>query len=260
VTYRHLIAACVILPWAIGFIFLAIYILKPSPEEEVRREHDQFVHLLEQLDQTERTKAADLSKIMAVMGPEIDYAQLHKESDLNSASGIEGARQRRNLYVAQMDGFSKTLEKSWSQVKAIVDHSDLEEPFQGQLKAELTVDESDVYPKFRAWHAAMGKFIESVDNYLNTSEHYLGQFKWTDESLSFSDRKVATDISKAQSEVRLAQDNYRQLGTAVNLGQNHTLEFVQNTLRELQLQLKAQIEARKNVSEGPVTEPPLVKP
>lgn len=189
--------------------------------------------MLDQFDQAERTLKADVDKLEA-SAPGIDSNNLYQRLDLSTIDGIDTARKRTAAFATQMEDFANILEKDWAKVKAIIDNSDLNEPLQSQLKAKLALDETDRYPKYRAWTAAAHDDVEAVDRYLDVNEHYLGQFKWSDNTLSFTNPKVPGDVAKAQAALNLTEDNYKQAASAALNNRGNTVQFVLATLHEME--------------------------
>jgi hypothetical protein len=57
---------------------------------------------------------------------------------------------------------------------------------------------------------------------------------------------VASDITKAQAALKLAEDHYTQAAASALKSRSHTLMFVRDTIRDLQERIKADINAEKD--------------
>jgi hypothetical protein len=137
-------------------------------------------------------------------------------------------------FATQMDNFGALNEQLWAEIQRIVQHNDLDEPFASQLRQKLSLDESDIYPKYRNWILAAREEVAAVTHYLDVNEHYLGQFKWHDNSLTFTNPRVPGDIAKAQAALAAADDHYSLTGRAALQNHGNTVTFVLAAMRDLE--------------------------
>jgi hypothetical protein len=233
ITRRGLILTCVGLPWAIALAWFAFFLSSPTPEQKIVVEHAKLRRLLADLDTIEK----DLSKgvnALAAAGHGIDVTNIYQGINLSDIKGIHTARERVSVFGAQMDKFGLLLEEIWGRIAERVKTTDLDEPLATQLKQQLSRDESDIYPRYRDWIIAARENVEAITHYLDVNEHYLGQFKWSDNSLTFTNPDVARAIAKAQVPLLAAEDHYRRAGRAALQNHADTIKFVLSTMREME--------------------------
>jgi hypothetical protein len=211
----------------------AMKLLSPTPEQKKAIDHGKLLQLLGELEIVERRMLNQTANVQTESHG-IESWNIYQGINLSDIEGIHNARQRVSVFGAQMDRFATLNEQYWVDIKATVQHSDLDEPYASRLKAALTSDETTVYPRYRDWFSAARENAEAVTHYLDVSEHYLGKFKWGDNRLTFTDPKVARDLAKAQADLVAVEEHYqRASGTAL---QNHatTIRVVLAALRDLE--------------------------
>jgi hypothetical protein len=230
---RRLVIATIAAFWAMVLGLAAWNLLSPTPQQKVAIEHEKLRRLLADLDIIERALSGHLSELTAA-GQGIDVGNIYQGINLSNIEGIHTARQRVSIFSKQMDEFGVLLEDYWARIAEKVKATDLDEPLATQLKEKLSLDQSNVYPNFRAWILAAREDVEAVTHYLDVNEHYLGQFKWGDNSLSYSNPRVPADLSKAQASVATADDHYKRASRAALQNPGKTTTFVLSAMRELE--------------------------
>jgi hypothetical protein len=133
-----------------------------------------------------------------------------------------------------MDKFGLLLEDIWGRIAQKVKTNDLDEPLATQLKQQLSRDESNIYPKYRDWILAARENVEAITHYLDVNEHYLGQFKWSDNSLTFTNPDVPRAIAKAQAPLVAAEDHYKRASRAALQNHGDTIKLVLSAMREME--------------------------
>ena len=232
-TRRGLIVICVGLPWAVALGSLALFLSSPTPEQKTVIEHAKLRRLLGDLDAIEKDLGRRVNEIEAASHG-IDVGNIYQKIDLSKIEGIHTARERVSVFGAQMDKFGLLLEDIWRRIAEKVNATDLDEPLATQLKQTLLHDQSDIYPKYRDWILAARENVEAVTQYLDVNEHYLGQFKWSDNSLTFTNPDVPRAIAKAQVPLLAAEEHYRRASRAALQNHGNTIKFVLSTMREME--------------------------
>jgi hypothetical protein len=214
----------------------AVAIVNPpasSAEQTLAIQHQKLADLLDELDGLERNLSSRLDELTAT-GKGIDVGNIYQGINLGNVEGIHTARQRVSIFTKQMDEFGVVLENYWARIAEKVKATDLDEPLASQLKEQLSLDQSNVYPNFRAWILAAREDAEAVTHYLDVNEHYLGQFQMTDNTLSFTDPRVPADLSKAQSPLLAAEEHDKRASRAALQNPVKIIKFVLSALREME--------------------------
>ena len=235
-TRNHLLIAALSVVW---LILVGIFVWTKFPvtrHQKVTTELTKFRHLLVELDVPERAYAAQIAELTKASHG-IDFHTIYQGLDLNTIEGIQTARQRVTVFDTQTEKFVAINEQLWHQIKRIVDHSNLDQPFEDLLKEKLSLDESDVYPKYRALIPAAREYAEAVTHYLDFNEHYLGQFKRVGNTLTFSNPRVPQDLTKAQLALAGAQVHYERAVRVAFQNRGNTLTFVETAVRDLQKEM-----------------------
>ena len=236
-TRNHLLIAFFSAVWLALLGIAASVLFPPTPLHKLGKEHEKFRQLLIALDVSERAYAAQIDALVTASHG-IDYHTIYQGIDLNTIEGVQTARQRASAFGAQTEKFVAIHEQLWRQIKRIVDHNNLDEPYASQLKKTLNLDETDVYPKYRALIPAAREEVEADTHFLDVNEHYLGQFKRTGTSLTFSNPRVPQDLGKAQLAVTFAEEHYERVARAAFKNHGNTLKFVQSALRDLEKEIR----------------------
>ena len=145
---------------------------------------------------------------------------------------IHAARQRARIFGVQINRFSADLENLWAQMAEKVRNNDLDEPLATELKEKLSLDQSDIYPKYRAWIRAARKEVGALTRYGDFYEHYRSQFTLTENRFTFTDPKVAAGLSKVQTTLVSAEDNCRRAAEIALENRGNTLQFVASAMPE----------------------------
>jgi TonB family protein len=236
VTRNRLLIAALSAVWLI-LVGISVWTRFPiTRHQKVTTEFTKFRKLLVALDVPERAYAAQFAELTKTSHG-VDYRTIYQGIDLDTIEGIQTARQRVTVFATQTEKCVAINEQLWRQIKKIVDQSDLDQPFEGLLKDKLSLDESDVYPKYRALIPAAREYAEAVTHYLDFNEHYLGQFKRTGGTLTFSNPRVPQDLTKAQLALAAAQVHYESAARAAFQNRGNTLKFVEAAVRDLQKEM-----------------------
>jgi hypothetical protein len=192
-------------------------------------EHERLRRLLVNLERIEEAPHTDLAELTGSGQHNLD-----QQLNFNSIEEIDAARQRARIFGAQLNRFSAEIENSWAQIAEKVRNNDLDEPLATELNEKLSVDQSNIYPNYRAWIRAAREVVEAVTRYCDFYEHNWGQFKLTENSLTFTDPKVAAALSKVQTRLIAAEEHYRYAAHAALENCGNTIQFVASAMREME--------------------------
>jgi hypothetical protein len=205
----------------------------PLPDASIGIEHQKLQRLLTELLASEKELGNQLTELDA-SSTKITSDNIYQGIDISKIDGIRTARERAAFFGTQMDQFGAALEASWVRIGKIVHTSDLDEPLDLQLREQLSLDEVDVYPKYRAWISAAHQKVEAIHHYLNVSEQYLGQFTWRDNKLVFANPRAAADIGNARAALSAAEEEYDRAARAVTGHHAKTTGFVGSAMKDLE--------------------------
>jgi hypothetical protein len=226
--------------WLIGVGLLAWTTLLPPPipvpDEKIGIEHAKLRGLLVDLLGSERELSRQLHELDA-SAQKIDADNIYQGIDISKIDGIRTARERLAIFGMQMDKFGAALEESWARIGKIVHASNLDEPLASQLIEQLSLDEIDVYPKYRVWIRAADKKVDALTQYLDMTERYLGQFTWRDNTLSFANPRAAADIGKARVALRAAEEEYDRASRAASGIHGKTIGLVGSAMKDLEINM-----------------------
>lgn len=201
--------------------------------ESIKIQHEKLRQLLESIQVVETTLQTSQQHLEDTYG-NVEVNNVYQALDLSTIDGIHTARQRLVALSAKNDGFAAGLEKERAELEKLVSTNDLAEPEASGLRASLSADEADRFPKYRAWIAAMRAEVVAIGRLVDTAERHLGKLRWQNNRLVASDARAGSDLLTAQQALTDADHQNDQTGRAALDTGNYTAKYILSALRHLE--------------------------